>query len=133
MKGDSGASKHYFSANTTNLVTNHKHELGRPITLLKNNLIQASATAHLPLYNFPFNATDTYILKYLKDTSLISLGLLCDEDCFVILMKKALYVCKDKDISLEGFRNLSDVLWDITIPKQNPPKIKAFSFQNAQL
>ena len=39
--------------------------------------------------------------------------------------KKKLYICKDKDILLQGYRNNSDGLWDITIPQKIPTKINA--------
>ena len=83
----------------------------------------AYATAHLPIKNFSKNATKTYLLKDLKNTNLISLGQLCDDGCYVLLTKKKLYICKDKNILLQGYRNQSDGLWDITLPQKMPTKI----------
>ena len=39
--------------------------------------------------------------------------------------KEKLHICKDKNILLQGYRNKSDGLWDITLPQNMPTKIKS--------
>ena len=102
---------------------------GPKIILPNDQTIQAVATAHLPLNNFSKEATKTYLLQDLKDTNLISLGQLCDDDCHILLTKKKLYVCKNKHILLQGYRNHSDGLRDITLPQKMPINITAILFK----
>ena len=39
--------------------------------------------------------------------------------------KEKLYICKDKDILFQGYRNNTDGLWDITIPQKMQVKLNA--------
>lgn len=53
----------------------------------------------------------------------------------MVLTKKKLYICKDKSILLQGFRNLDGGLCDITLPqiKHFPKtKCKALLFRQKQ-
>ena len=115
-KVDSGTTKHCFSFNSKKSLLNFKQEIGPPIILPNSSKISSTATAHLPLKNFSPAATKTYLLNDLKNSNLISLGQLCDNACYIVLTKKKLNVCKNKSILLQGFRNLDDGLWDISLP-----------------
>ena len=138
-KGDSGASAHCFAYSSKNQLINVHHANGPEISLPNQQKIKTTATANIPFRQFSHAATKTYLLKDLQKTNLISLGQLCDDNCFVVLTKKKLYVCKDKQLLLQGYRNQDDGLWDITIDqKQNnitkmPPKLNALLFQPLQL
>ena len=58
------------------------------------------------------------VVLQLKNSSLIFLGQLCDDDYSVLLSKKNLKVIKINGIVLEGKRNHIDGLWDMTIHLQ---------------
>ena len=119
-KGDSGASRHCFSTSSSNILTDIGPAPATSIILPNNQEISAHATAQLPIPQFSKNATKTYLLKELKNTNLISLGQLCDNGCYVLLTHEKLYVCKNKNILLQGSRNTSDGLWDILLLQSNP-------------
>ena len=87
-KADSGATKRFFSFNSKNSLLNFKQEIGPPIILPNSSKISSTATAHLPQKKFSPSATKTYLLKDLKNTNLLSLSQLCDDDCYVVLTKE---------------------------------------------
>ena len=118
-KGDSGASRHCFSTSSSKILTDIGPAPTTPIILPNNQEISAHATAHIPIPQFSKNATKTYLLQELKNTNLISLGQLCDDGCYVLLTQKKLYVCKNKNILLQGYRNTLDRLWDSILPKSH--------------
>ena len=62
------------------------------------------------------DAQTGYIVPNLKNTTLISTGQLCDDDCIVTFDKKHAYVHKHNNLVLTGKRNETDGLWDIKIP-----------------
>jgi hypothetical protein len=51
----------------------------------------------------------------MTNSSLISLGQLCDDDCIAVLDKRRLQVYKNNECVLKGNRNPTDGLWDIPI------------------
>ena len=56
-------------------------------------------------------------------SSLISLGQLCDDDCFALLGKHEMEILKNQKVILRGTRsNTGDGLWDIPIPQRPDPK-----------
>ena len=70
-----------------------------------------------------------YIVPSLKNTTLISAGQLCDDDCIVTLDKNNAYVHKHDNLVLTGTRNKRDGLWDIQVPlvklQKEKPSINA--------
>ena len=137
-KGDSGASAHCFAYSSKNHLINVHHAAGPEIALPNQQKITTTATANIPLKQFSNAATKTYLLKDLQKTNLISLGQLCDDNCYVVLTKKKLYVCKDKKLLLQGYRNRDDGLWDITLdgsqnlPQTMPLQLNALLFRPMQ-
>ena len=61
-------------------------------------------------------AKSGYIVPGLKNSSLLSIGKLCDDHCTVIFTKKYLFVFKHNHLMLQGFRNQTDGLWDVIFP-----------------
>ena len=78
--------------------------------------------------NLSKTAKMAYILPQLQNTSLLSIGQLCDDNCLAIFDKRNMYIIKNNKIILRGIRNLSDGLWDVilnknlTMHKQNKSK-----------
>ena len=123
-KGDSGASSHYWRDKDRTCLTNIISAPGPTVTLPNNTKIKSSEKGKLPLHsNFSSKATTTAILPGLQSSSLISLGQLCDDNCDVLLNKDSLFVVKNNELLMEGFRNQEDKLWDI--PVRNPNILKS--------
>ena len=115
LKADTGASKHYIKQTDKNLLSNITPCSHAQVTLPNKMTIQASTSGSLPL---PVNssAKTAYILPGLTNSSLLSIGQLCDDDCTAIFTKTAMTIYKNAKVLLTGVRNPNDGLWDITIP-----------------
>ena len=72
-----------------------------------------------PSHKLSEKAKKATILNNLHSSSLLSFGQLCDDGCDVLLQSKKCYVIKNKDIILQGTRNIYDKLWDIEIPTKH--------------
>ena len=132
-KGDSGASRHCFALEEKEKLQNVKFIQGPEIKLPNDSTIKTTATGNIPIKNLSNNATKTYLLKDLNNIHIFPLCQLCDNGCHILLKKKKLYVCKKKDLLLQGYRNHADGLWDITLTQKIPIKINALIFQKNQI
>ena len=63
------------------------------------------------------NATRAHVLSGLENSSLLSMGQLCDDECTAIFYGNHLHVYKNADLILMGNRNKIDGLWDVKIDK----------------
>jgi hypothetical protein len=63
-------------------------------------------------------ASLAHVLPKLTNSSLVSLGKLCDDDCLILLHKKWLSIMKNNEQIMKGTRNQIDGLWDIDIEKK---------------
>ena len=121
-KGDSAASNHYFALRDAEVLDNvHFDDPPTSVLLPDSSSIASVANGHLPLSSsLTPTSTKTTIFPNLQ-SSLISLGQLCDDDCTVILDKRKLRALKNNEVILEGSRSTSgDGLWDIPLPQ--PPR-----------
>ena len=55
------------------------------------------------------------ILPKLTNTSLLSIGQLCDDNCIALFRKHDLHVFKNNRLVLKGLRNYLDGLWDVPL------------------
>ena len=118
MKGDSAATGHYIRPNDTECLSHLRHYSGPAVTLPDNDKIAATQQGNLHIHNtLSTSATKATVLPRLKNSSLISLGQLCDDNCPIVLDKQKLYALKNKTVIMEGIRNQEDGLWDIPIQK----------------
>ena len=93
--------------------------IGPTVILPDTSTLTATKQGNLPIQQLSSAAKKTAVFDNLQ-SSLISLGQLCDDGCTVVLTKKNLIAAKDKKIILQGHRSTSgDGLWDIPI---SPPK-----------
>ena len=68
----------------------------------------------------------------LANESLLSIGQFFDDDCIAIFTKANIYIIKNNDIVVHGYRNKIDGLWDVSLPTPSttitasapPPKAK---------
>ena len=61
------------------------------------------------------SATLAHVLPGMKNSSLLSIGQLCDDGWTAVFHKLHLHVFKNAQIILRGIQNKSDGLWDVTI------------------
>ena len=79
--------------------------------------VQATHSGLLPLHHsFSKTAKTAHVLDGMTNSSLISIGQLCNDDCVAILDKRRLQVFKNNKCILMGPRNKTDSLWDIVLP-----------------
>ena len=126
MKADTGASGHYLTQQDQ-----HGCQEVRPTTAPKNvllptnEIISSTHDAYLPIYSVSKQATSATIFPALTNSSLLSIGQLCDDNCSAIFTKTNLQIIKDDKIILEGMRNLTDGLWDVPLYNEPQPYLSA--------
>jgi len=59
------------------------------------------------------------VLPSLTNSSLLSIGQLCNDNCWGIFNKQHLFMYKHFNLILHGLRNKTDGLWDVTLPQNN--------------
>ena len=124
---DSGASSHYLRPDDAHCATKITRNTNGPtVTLPNNSTITADRLALLPLSSqlSPL-AQQAHVLPQLKNTSLLSIGQLCDDNCAVVFRRDDVQVFKNKDAItsflnqqqpiLKGERNHTNKLWNITL------------------
>ena len=116
-KADSGASNHYWMIKDQHILQNILHRIGPTVFLPNNNSITSNASGKLPLSNLSEDSKKAHILPGLKNSSLLSLGQLCDDGCIVHLTKTTIHVFKNDILVLSGIRNSRDGLWDVPLPQ----------------
>ena len=90
-EGDSGASTHYWQEADAACLTNVRPYNKPSVILPDSDTIAPLKKGVLPLSSkLPIAAKMTTVLPYLKNSSLISLGQVCDDKCTVILDGKTL-------------------------------------------
>jgi hypothetical protein len=89
---------------------------GPTVTLPDDTSIPASHSGQLPLHaSLSACAQKAHIFCGITNSSLISLGQLCDDYCVAVLDKQQLKVFQDNTCILTNTRNLTDGLWDIPL------------------
>ena len=69
----------------------------------------------------PLTATLTHEYQNLKNARLVSIGELCDSNFSVLFIKKDVTIFNsDNNPVLNGIRNTSNGLWDVTIETSHP-------------
>ena len=112
VKPDTGASSHYFKATDSSVLQKVRTTQIRPVVTLPDlSTIQATAEGKLSIHPvLSEQATTAHIFDDLTNTSLLSVGQLCDDDCTAIFDKTAMKTV------ITGKRNNVDGLWDIELP-----------------
>ena len=52
----------------------------------------------------------------MTNESLLSIGKFCDDGCIAIFIERNIYVIKNNNLIIHGFRNNIDKLWDVNLP-----------------
>ena len=114
-KADTGASQHYFK-NTDAAIINKIQKVPciTDIQLPDNSTIDTSHVGILPLHQSLINrAKQVQVLPKLTNSSLLSTGQLCDDNCTALFRKHDLHVFKNNKLVLKSIRNYLDGLWDV--------------------
>ena len=100
--------------------------------LLDSTSIHATHTGQLTLHDsLSAQSQKAHILDGITNSSLISLGQLCDDDCVAILDKQKIEIYKNNHRVLYGPRNRTDGLWDIPLPGQPTGSTSHYVFHKA--
>jgi hypothetical protein len=95
---------------------------GPTVMLPNSTTIQATHAGQLPFHpSFSDKAKTAHVLDDITNSSLISIGQLCHDDCIAVLDKKLIKIFKNQECILMGQRNTTDGLWDIIIHPSNDP------------
>ena len=130
VKADSGASNHYFRKKYLGALKNVKQMTSGPIVKLPDSsTIQSTKEGNIPLHSsLSPTATKAHIFDNLTNSSLLSIGQLCDDGCTAALDKRFLRIFKNDICIIAGRRNRRDGLWDVSIPvSDNPDEITKIS------
>jgi len=123
-KADSGASAHYFKPEDAATVLHNVTATpnGPSVYLPNGTILQAQRKGQLLLSeHLSPKAQTTQILEGIAESSLISLGQLCDDYCITVLDKNEINIFKNNKCIIKGKHNKADGLWDI--PLQPNPHI----------
>ena len=116
LKADSGASGNFLKSKDKHILRHRQKITNGPIaTLPDQSTISPEEHGHLPIDHVSDKATSSLVYPKLSNSSLLSIGQMCDDDCIAIFTKKFLHILKDDKIILQGYRNLLDGLWDIPL------------------
>ena len=121
LTADSGASGHYVKEDDKLVLSTQQPALNPSIVHVPTgDTIVSTEEGPLPIPHLSKQATMARIFPALKNSSLLSIGQLCDEDCLALFSKYHLIITKDNEIILKGVRNPTNGLWDVpfqtTIP-----------------
>jgi hypothetical protein len=106
---------------------------GPSVTLPDGTAIQATHSGQLPFHSCLSQSTKkAHFLDGITNSSLISIGQLCDDNCIAILYKHKIEVYKNKTRVLTGTRNTTDGLWDIPIPSMLSPTVHSADTKPSQ-
>ena len=110
VKGDITASHHYWREQDKHVLNEIQEFTGPSVLIPNGEKISATKKSILPLSTiFSPVASISMLLPGLTSVSLISIGQLCDDGCDVF-KKKLLIAVKEKEIVLEGTKNVTDGL-----------------------
>ena len=138
LKADTGATSTYLRDIDTNCAHTIKQITNGPsIYQPDKSTLTTTKTCIIPIHKeISSTAKAAYIVPNLKNSSLLSIGKLCDDNCIALFTKKNLFIFKNNKLLLQGFRNTTDGLWDVLFPKlashsnrlQNKTKIESMNY-----
>ena len=118
LKADTGATSTYLREKDESCAHNIRTLINGPsiIQPVKTTL-QVNKSGQIPLhYKLSKPASSAYIVPKLRNSSLLSIGKLCDDNCTAVFTKDNLFIFKNNELLIQGFRNSSDGLWDVLVP-----------------
>ena len=80
-KADSGASKHYIRELDEDLLDNVVVDDGPAVTLPDKSILKSNKSGFIPVPQLSQKARQAHIIPGLTNSSLLSMGQLCDDNC----------------------------------------------------
>ena len=119
LKADTGASKNYIKPSDMHILSNIENtKHGPQVNLPDGSTMNTVGKGVLPLNAFLSKIAQTgNILEGLSNSSLLSIGQLCDDNCIAVFSKLKLKIYKNEKLLLTGIRNWTDGLWDVVVPQ----------------
>ena len=121
LKADSGASKHFVTSRDKPILSHVSKSTSTAVVLPNRTALASNTVGTLNLHpNISAKASQAHILPGLTNSSLLSIGQLCDDGCIAIFHKLHLNIYKNAQLVLYGMRNFKDGLWDVKLPTHTP-------------
>ena len=119
---DTGTTAHFFAVDSPLLMNKQKTNSPLKVTLPDNSVITSTHTAELQLPSLPPEACRAHLFPSLGNTSLLSIGQLCDAGCTATFTASKVTVAHKNQIILSGSRkNSTQRLWIIELPVGTQP------------
>ena len=119
---DTGSTGHFFTINNPALGNVQRAKNPITVELPNGDSIISTHTGTLPIQGPPPKATLTHTFPELGPTSLLSIGVLCDEGCVATFTKYTVTVTYNDQVILTGTRNITtNNLWQIQLPQTTQP------------
>ena len=120
FKADSGASKTYIRPKDSFILQQRQNiNNGAKVQIPNGTNMSTVEQGILPLHQLlSKTAQKGNVLEGLNNTSLLSIGKLCDDNCIAVFDKRHLCICKKGVLILRGTRNWTDGLWDVQIKEK---------------
>ena len=120
---DSGCTGHFFSIKAP-LINRRPTKRPLRVNLPDHDIMESTHEGELPIPTLPQEARRAHQFPALQDTSLCSVGQLCDAGCTATFTAETATVYHKERVILEGTRNPeTQGLWTFTIPEPH----KAFN------
>ena len=114
LKADTGASKHYLRKKDATILTNvGRTDSSINVHLPNNAVLKSNISGYIPIRQLSASAKQAYVLPTLTNTSLLSIGQLCNDNCIATFTKEKMFIIKQGQLILTGMRNYTDGLWDV--------------------
>ena len=125
---DSGASNHFLKPTDTDCLKNIKPAPSIAIKMPDSTLVEANQKGLLPLSKkFSEKTRTARIVPKLSSESVLSVGNVCDDNTTTIFNSKNVYVAKNNEIILEGYRN-KDTHPLYKVPLEEPKETTKIDF-----
>ena len=120
LKADTGASKHYLRNVDATILTNvGQIDSSINVHLPNNEILKNKISGYIPIKQLLAPGQQAYVLPTLTNTSLLSIGQLCNDNCIAIFTKEKMLIIQQGQIILTGMRNYTDGLWDVLCKKSS--------------
>ena len=87
---------------------------GIKVHLPNNNVLESTMAGVLPVHGLAPAVKEVQILSLLTNTSLLSIGQLCNDNCIAIFTNTDMLILEQDQVILQGKRNFLDSLWDVS-------------------
>ena len=115
---DTGASNTYLKQMHTKYLKSPTILVHGPEAALPDNTkIRASHQGLLKIH--PNLQIKGLVFPQLTNESLLSIGQLCDQNCTAIFDKYKMKIYKNKQLIIQGYRDIQDGLWKLKLPQLN--------------